>query len=650
MFSSLSISAKIQLPLVTAIVLGFIIVGITSYQTLNKMEEYAFEKEAEKFEVALNDQIKSKNNVWITNALQLAMNSDIQEGIISGDKEALVETFAGIGKMYSENTPFKKVNVHILTPDLNSFFKSWNPKSYAESWSKYKSYQKVVSTKKAIVVFEEDAKGLRLRGVAPIMRNGELIGILDFSGGINNFGSALKKSGVDFLYFLDKNYASLVKKEPFKKDGHVLSSSKNIDKDFMAYVKSSSFSLAGSIKKPYNISDKYFTKTLPIKNLNGKTVGHALLGTKSSTVLSSIDQAKAGMIQQAIIIAIVNLLVLAILFFVIKKVVSTPMETLKLKARELSSGDGDLTRVIDIKSSDEIGQTSIEFNHFIDKIRELVATAKSSSSENATVASELSSTSLEVGKQAEKVSVLMDETSGMSQSIKDALHISLEEAEVSKSEIQDANQKLENAKEKIIAMSRAVELSANTEIEMAQKITQLSSDTEQVKDVLVVISDIADQTNLLALNAAIEAARAGEHGRGFAVVADEVRKLAERTQKSLSEINATINVVVQAISDTSEQMNKNSKKMESLIESANTVESNINETSAVMTSATHSSEKSVQDYIKIENQVDKIVLNIKEVAQSSTSNARSVEDISSAAEHLNALTEELNNVLNKFKT
>jgi len=74
-------SAKIQLPLVTAIVLGFIIVGITNYQTLNKMEEYAFEKEAEKFEVALNDQIKSKNDVWITNALQLAINSDIQEGL-----------------------------------------------------------------------------------------------------------------------------------------------------------------------------------------------------------------------------------------------------------------------------------------------------------------------------------------------------------------------------------------------------------------------------------------------------------------------------------------------------------------------------------------------------------------------------------------
>jgi methyl-accepting chemotaxis protein len=336
--------------------------------------------------------------------------------------------------------------------------------------------------------------------------------------------------------------------------------------------------------------------------------------------------------------------------FLVRKNITNPLNNLIDRTKNLSSGDGDLTRKLDIVGRDEIAQASEGINDFIEKVRVLIADAKNLSNENSSIAHELSTTSLSVGKLLEESTDVVNKTTEKASIIKQEMGTSIDEAQTSKKDLEEANVFLKEANQAILSLTEEIKISAATEIELAHKIQQLSSDTEQVKDVLLVIGDIADQTNLLALNAAIEAARAGEHGRGFAVVADEVRKLAERTQKSLVEINSTISVIVQSIMDSSEQMSTNSKKVEELSHTAVGVEKKINELSSVMGEATQMADKTVTSYIETGDDITGIIDGVGQINGLSTQNARSVEEIASAAEHMNKMTETLKNKLDEFRT
>ncbi|CAH6840367.1 Chemotaxis protein [Vibrio chagasii] len=350
-----------------------------------------------------------------------------------------------------------------------------------------------------------------------------------------------------------------------------------------------------------------------------------------------------SLLRQSAIFGLIQLAVIAfVAMFVIKKALA-PLTTLSSAMEALSKGDGDLTQRITVNSKDEIGTLAHHVNAFIAKLQEIVRDIADSSSQ----LNEQSEVSTNVARQtSDGLTVQLHEISQIATAVHEMSATAEEVANNAQMTADSAISSTENCEQgkRVIIRNQDSITNLARQVENASGIIQeLEKNALDINAILSTISDIAEQTNLLALNAAIEAARAGEQGRGFAVVADEVRVLSQRTHSSTDEIREMIETLQKNSVSAVESMQRSQDLAQSSVDDAN------NATTALEEIAT-----SIQQISDMASHISNAASEQRTVTGEVSKNIQLVNDVSdkmsTEADNSRHLSEELRGIAQQLNT
>lgn len=352
-----------------------------------------------------------------------------------------------------------------------------------------------------------------------------------------------------------------------------------------------------------------------------------------------------------ITMVIAGILALVALYFFFNKELVTPLNQLKGMAQELTEGgSGDLTKRIKIKSQDEIGTTSLYVNKFIETIQNTIALSKGVSEENTLTCLQLNEIAQILSKNSDEQFVVVDKVSTLTQDIDNQINVVESTTQQTINDITETGSILDEFVGNLQDSISLITQSASEQEQVITNMDHLSENANNIRSILALIKDISEQTNVLALNAAIEAARAGEYGRSFAVVADQVKQLAQRTQKSLEEIGSNVNLVTQSVADVQQTISNVTSKMHEITDKTAPLIEHANNTKQKLQTTKDNSLTLQEISNAIAHHIKDLNKMMETITSFSSSNQNVGHNIQNVVKDMTQKAQKLDDSISKFKT